>query len=81
MAAEGQIEFSAHARRQMAARGISDEEVRIVMREPDVISPGRSTPGMAPSNVLRKRVAGRRLKVIVTDTDPPKVITVAAPDE
>lgn len=65
----------------MAARRIREEEVEAVISEPEFVTPGKGTPEKGPSKVLWKTVAGRRLKVVVSDTDPPRVITVAVPEE
>lgn len=55
----------------MAARGITESEVKAVVADPDITSPGRSTPERGATKVLWKTVNERRLKVVVTDTDPP----------
>lgn len=72
--------LSQHARDQMKARDISESEVDAVLAAPEITAPGRPGP-LGPTKVLRKTVNGRRLKVVVSDTEVPRVVTVASPDE
>lgn len=69
-----------HAQEKMRARRITEAEVDAVLEAPAITSPGRSGP-LGPTKVLRKTVNGRRLKVVVSDTEVPRVVTVASPDE
>jgi hypothetical protein len=71
------IEYSRHAESQMFARKITKDEVEAVITDADITTPGKKTPEKGQTKILRKTVEGRRLKVVITDSDPPKVITVA----
>jgi len=81
MGSTTKFEYSNHALKQMLVRKISPIEVQATISDPDITAPGRPTPGKGPTKVLRKTVEGRKLKVVVTDRDPPRVISVAAVDE
>lgn len=81
MTGKPKFAYSLHARKQMVVRGITEAEVAAVVQAPEFMSAGRPTPGLPPTKVLRRTVGGRRLKVVVAETDPLKVITVASPDE
>lgn len=74
--------FRAHARDAMKLRKITYREVKTLLRSQSVVS----SPAMDGANGearewVRGQVEGRRLKVLVTKTDPQWVVTVASPDE
>jgi hypothetical protein len=75
------LRYTRHAREQMRARRITAEEVEAVVLDPDVVHGGKQTPGRPPTEIRRRRVRGRSLKVVVALTDPETVITAASPQE
>jgi hypothetical protein len=67
------LQYTKHARDQMARRGISENEVEAVLSDPAVrYTDKKGNP------IFRADVEGRRIKVVVAKgTDPPRVITAA----
>jgi hypothetical protein len=63
--------FTTHARERMSDRGISVEEVRLVMNEPDW-----SYPGTKGDMSHIKRIKGRNIRVVSVGENPQKIITV-----
>jgi uncharacterized DUF497 family protein len=72
--------FISHARSQMAARGISTEEVEAVLSNHDTTYPSSHGKGR---HVFVGEVAGRRIAVIATPDDVAgtAVITAWCPEE
>jgi hypothetical protein len=65
--------YSRHARKRMALRGISEQDVEFILRHPHTEYPDRDG-----NRVLVGDRGGRQLKVIVAqDSDPQFVITTA----
>jgi hypothetical protein len=65
----------------MAQRSITEAEVEQLLAGSHTTSPGKDVLGRAPRIVYRGIVLGRPLKVVVEETDPPTVVTVARPDK
>jgi hypothetical protein len=63
--------FFAHARRQMAARGISEQDVEQVLANYDSTYPSRS----GRQTYVRELADGRRIAVIVEPYDHELVVT------
>lgn len=59
----------------MLQRGIDAAEVAEVLTDPDVRRPSEDGPGRAV--VIGTTSTGRELFVVVADSDPPLVVTVA----
>jgi hypothetical protein len=72
-----ELEFTNHARKQMAMRHITDADVEAALRRPS----GPPTPG-EPGTIWKWGIAagGRILKVCVRTNDQTYVITAAWPD-
>jgi len=58
------IRFQIHAKRRMAQRGVSEEQVRRVIRDPDQIRPAKRNYAIRLEKKLSKR---KRLCVIADD--------------
>lgn len=71
--------YSLHARRQMARRRITEDEVDEAAEF--VETAYRSAEHSDRMVILGRTAAGRRLKLVLSLTDPPVVVTVAARDE
>jgi hypothetical protein len=67
--------FTAHARDRLRERGISAEEVRLALSNPDMTYPG--TKG--ETNSMRI-IHGRNIRVVFMDEAPKKIITVMIVD-
>lgn len=65
------VRYTAHAREQMQARSVTEDEVEAVLPDPDIRYAGRNG-----NPVLIRWVGGRRIKVVVAQDDPELVITV-----
>jgi len=63
--------FLDHARRQMARRNISEEEVEQVLDSPDISHPSKE-PGR---HVYVRTIGDRRIAVVVFDAERDRVIT------
>lgn len=65
--------FTDHARRRMVERGITQEQIQLVLNRP-LGDPG---PGAAPGTlVIEGQVGARRLKVIRSAAEPPVIVSV-----
>lgn len=74
--------FEEHARDQMKLRRISFREVRALLKSHSVVTvQAKDGPRGEAREWIRGEVGGRKLKALVTKTDPPRVVTVACPDE
>lgn len=70
------VHFTSHAQDRMIERGVSEEEVFLVLQDPEL-----DLPGQAQSRKLYRHVGGRHLKVYVQrEPDRLVVITVAVVD-
>ncbi|MHB1711730.1 MAG: DUF4258 domain-containing protein [Acidimicrobiales bacterium] len=70
-----ELRFSDHARRRMRQRGIDPAEVAEVLTDSGIRRPFEDAPGRTV--VIGATPAGRELFVVVDDSDPQLVITVA----
>ncbi len=73
------LRFSGHAKRRMASRRITAEEIADALAVPETTHPARDNPNEA-TVVFGRTSSGRRLKVIVRVDDNEYVITVADRD-
>lgn len=72
-----------HVREQMAVRRVTEAEIVALLESEAVVVTEGKPPreGESPTEWRRGTVNGRPLKVLVTKTEPPRVVTVARPDE
>ena len=79
----GDIRFDPHALLRMRQRGITERQVRRVLRDPIAVYPARPLPHRAARAVVYVgRIDGRDLRVYVLEgSEPPLVLTVAWRDE
>ncbi len=70
------FKYDPHARKRMTERGISEREVEAVMRNPLLVFPSRHRDARGDREARVGVVGGRRLQVVATKTDPPRIITV-----
>ncbi len=67
-----------HVRQRMDERGITEEEVRATLEDPDEIRPALDRPPTEPCNIYLRWLGTRRYKVYVrTGSSPMRVATVA----
>ena len=66
-----------HVRERMARFGITDEQIRATLEQPDQIRPALERPPTDPCNIYLRSIDGRRCKVYVRiGSDPMRVATV-----
>jgi len=67
------VQYTQHARDQMARRGISENEVEAVLSDPHVRYTDRKG-----NPIFKAEVGGRHIKVVIAKgIEPPRVITTA----
>lgn len=74
----GQIAYEQpHGRDRMAQFGITEQQVRATLEQPDQIRPALDLPPTDPCNIYLRSIGGRRCKVYVRiGSDPMLVATV-----
>lgn len=77
------VVFTKHALEKMALRNVTKAEVKALVTSESLVVTEGDPPreGEDPTEWRRGKVEGRPLKVLVTKTDPLRVVTVARPDE
>jgi len=69
-----EAEYTQHALKRMAQRGISRREVEAVLAEPLIDRPSKDNPGC---RIVTGRPDGRKVEVVVVkDSKPPRVVSV-----
>lgn len=66
-----ELSYTYHARIRMRERGVSEEEIRKALSEPDSVSPGKGD-----ALIARKVVQGRHLTVVYRELSPGRYLAI-----
>ena len=69
-------EFTDHALKRMEKRGVTREEVEFVLNNPEY-----TTPGECGTVKIMAHTNGKRVKIMVSEANGTRIITVAADEE